>query len=89
MIGASDLGTCIRENGEFDELAGITPRAVSELFRLLSERQGKNATQNNTKQHNTTQHNTTHVTSEFIFPPTRLELTFIKPVLTHLLITHY
>ena len=44
MIGASDLGTCIKENGEFDDLAGITPRAVSELFRLLSERQGNNIT---------------------------------------------
>jgi hypothetical protein len=38
MIGAADIGTCLRENGEFDELAGITPRAVSEIFRLLNER---------------------------------------------------
>jgi hypothetical protein len=38
MIGASDIATCLRANGEFDELAGITPRAVSELFRLLNER---------------------------------------------------
>ena len=45
MIGAGDLGTCIRENGEFDELAGITPRAVSELFRLLSERQAQVSTE--------------------------------------------
>jgi hypothetical protein len=38
MIGAADIATCLHENGEFDELAGITPRAVSELFRLLAER---------------------------------------------------
>lgn len=38
MIGASDIATCLRPNGDFDELAGITPRAVSELFRLLNER---------------------------------------------------
>ena len=38
MIGAADIGNCLQENGEFDDLAGITPRAVSELFRLLNER---------------------------------------------------
>jgi hypothetical protein len=38
MIGAADIGNCMSENGDFDELAGITPRAVSELFRLLNER---------------------------------------------------
>ena len=38
MIGAADIGECLHENGDFDELAGITPRAVSELFRLLNER---------------------------------------------------
>lgn len=38
MIGSADIGTCLRENGEFDESAGITPRAVSEIFRLLNER---------------------------------------------------
>jgi len=38
MIGAADIGNCLNENGEFDSLAGITPRAVSELFRLLNER---------------------------------------------------
>ena len=32
------LGSCLQANGEFDELAGITPRAVSEIFRLLNER---------------------------------------------------
>ena len=41
MIGASDIGTCLKENGDFDELAGITPRAVSEVFRLLNERQAQ------------------------------------------------
>ncbi len=38
MIGGSDIGSCMNENGEFDESAGITPRAISELFRLLNER---------------------------------------------------
>lgn len=38
MIGAADIANCMTPNGEFDELAGITPRAVSELFRLLNER---------------------------------------------------
>lgn len=38
MIGAADIANCMGENGEFDDLAGITPRAVSELFRLLNER---------------------------------------------------
>lgn len=38
MIGSADIGTCMNENGEFDENAGITPRAVSEIFRLLNER---------------------------------------------------
>ena len=38
MIGAADIGNCMQDNGDFDELAGITPRAVSELFRLLNER---------------------------------------------------
>ena len=38
MIGAADIGNCLKENGDFDEQAGITPRAVSEIFRLLNER---------------------------------------------------
>jgi len=38
MIGAADIANCMSENGDFDDLAGITPRAVSELFRLLNER---------------------------------------------------
>lgn len=38
MIGSADIGSCMSENGDFDEQAGITPRAVSELFRLLNER---------------------------------------------------
>ena len=38
MIGAADIAQCLKENGDFDDLAGITPRAVSELFRLLNER---------------------------------------------------
>jgi hypothetical protein len=38
MIGAADIGNCMTDDGEFDEQAGITPRAISELFRLLNER---------------------------------------------------
>jgi hypothetical protein len=38
MIGATDIGSSVRENGEFDDLAGIAPRAVTEIFRLLNER---------------------------------------------------
>jgi hypothetical protein len=38
MIGSADIGSCMSENGDFDESAGVTPRAVSELFRLLNER---------------------------------------------------
>lgn len=38
MIGSSDIGTCLHDDGLFDANAGITPRAVSELFRLLNER---------------------------------------------------
>ncbi len=38
MIGSADIGTCINDQGDFDEQAGITPRAVAELFRLLNER---------------------------------------------------
>eukprot|EP00595_Chromulina_sp_UTEXLB2642_P000751 CAMPEP_0196763324 /NCGR_PEP_ID=MMETSP1095-20130614/3848_1 /TAXON_ID=96789 ORGANISM="Chromulina nebulosa, Strain UTEXLB2642" /NCGR_SAMPLE_ID=MMETSP1095 /ASSEMBLY_ACC=CAM_ASM_000446 /LENGTH=433 /DNA_ID=CAMNT_0042116253 /DNA_START=661 /DNA_END=1962 /DNA_ORIENTATION=+ len=41
MIGAADIGNCLLENGEFDDLAGITPRAISELFRLLNEREAQ------------------------------------------------
>jgi hypothetical protein len=38
MIGATDIGESVKENGEFDELAGVAPRAVTEIFRLLNER---------------------------------------------------
>jgi hypothetical protein len=38
MIGAADMGTSIAADGEFNELAGIMPRAVSEVFRLINER---------------------------------------------------
>ena len=38
MIGSADIGSCLLENGDFDSNAGVTPRAVSELFRLLNER---------------------------------------------------
>jgi hypothetical protein len=41
MIGNADIGTCLNEDGEFDDGAGITPRAVSELFRLLKEREAQ------------------------------------------------
>ena len=38
MIGGADIGACMSENGDFEESAGVTPRAISELFRLLNER---------------------------------------------------
>ncbi len=38
MIGATDIGNSVKPDGEFDDLAGIAPRAVTELFRLLNER---------------------------------------------------
>lgn len=38
MIGGADIGDCVLPNGDFHESAGITPRAVVELFRLLNER---------------------------------------------------
>lgn len=38
MIGGSDLTSSFLPNGECHELAGITPRAVAELFRLVNER---------------------------------------------------
>lgn len=38
MIGAADIASCISPDGEFDDLAGIAPRAVSEIFRLLNEK---------------------------------------------------
>jgi hypothetical protein len=38
MIGGADIGDCVFPNGDFHEQAGITPRAVVELFRLLNER---------------------------------------------------
>lgn len=41
MIGSADISTCLKDTGEFDESAGITPRAVSEIFRLISERQAQ------------------------------------------------
>ncbi len=41
MIGGADVGSCLHENGEFDEVAGIAPRSVCELFRLLKEREAQ------------------------------------------------
>jgi hypothetical protein len=38
MIGATDLTSALLPNNECHELAGITPRAVAEIFRLLNER---------------------------------------------------
>ncbi len=38
MIGASELTSSVLPNGECAELAGIMPRAVSEIFRLVGER---------------------------------------------------
>lgn len=38
MMGSADIANCVQPNGTFDANAGIMPRAVSELFRLLGER---------------------------------------------------
>ena len=38
MMGGVDLSMSIRGNGEFEDNAGVIPRAVGELFRLLGER---------------------------------------------------
>ena len=38
MIGGADIGECVNPQGDFHESAGITPRCVVELFRLLNER---------------------------------------------------
>lgn len=38
MIGGCEIGESVKEDGDFHEAAGIAPRAVSELFRLLQER---------------------------------------------------
>lgn len=34
MIGAADIGNCLNENGEFDSLAGITPRGSVRAFQI-------------------------------------------------------
>ena len=38
MIGGTDIGSSLLENGDFDPSSGVMPRAVVELFRLLNER---------------------------------------------------
>jgi hypothetical protein len=38
MIGGCSIEESVKTDGEFHEDAGIAPRAVSELFRLLNER---------------------------------------------------
>ena len=38
MIGGADIGDCVNPQGDFHDSAGITPRCVVELFRLLNER---------------------------------------------------
>jgi len=38
MIGAGDIGKSVNDDGTFDQLAGIAPRAVTELFRVLEDR---------------------------------------------------
>lgn len=38
MIGAGDIGKSVKEDGTFDQLAGIAPRAITELFRVLEDR---------------------------------------------------
>jgi hypothetical protein len=41
MIGAGDIGKSVHEDGTFDQLAGIAPRAITELFRVLEDRQAQ------------------------------------------------
>ena len=38
MIGAGDISKSVHDDGTFDQLAGIAPRAVTELFRVLEDR---------------------------------------------------
>jgi hypothetical protein len=38
QIGAGDIGKSVHDDGTFDQLAGIAPRAVTELFRVLEDR---------------------------------------------------
>lgn len=38
MIGGCSIEESVKKDGEFHDAAGIAPRAVSELFRLLNER---------------------------------------------------
>jgi hypothetical protein len=38
MIGGVDMANSLRANGDFDPSAGIIPRSVFELFKLLEER---------------------------------------------------
>src|SRR3546814_12322043 len=38
MIGPVDVAQCINEDNSIDDQAGIAPRAVQELFRLLEEK---------------------------------------------------
>jgi len=41
MMGSADIANCVAANGSFDPSAGILPRAVVELFRLLKEREAQ------------------------------------------------
>jgi hypothetical protein len=41
MIGPTDISSCLKADKECDDQAGILPRAISELFRLLKEREAQ------------------------------------------------
>ena len=41
MIGAGDIGKSVHEDGTFDQLAGIAPRAITELFQVLDDRRAQ------------------------------------------------
>lgn len=41
MIGAGDIGSSVKDDGSFDQLAGIAPRAVTELFKILDDRKAQ------------------------------------------------
>ena len=41
MIGAGDIGKSVQNDGSFDMNAGIAPRAITELFRVLADREAQ------------------------------------------------
>eukprot|EP01041_Mallomonas_annulata_P007974 gene7974-16322_t len=41
MMGSADIANCVSADGTFEASAGVLPRAVAELFRLLNEREAQ------------------------------------------------